>query len=104
MKCKSYFLFNVLSNETRWKIINSLHESDKNVNDICKDIKEEQSKVSHNLKTLSNCNIVFSKRKGKFIKYSLNKKTIKPLIEIVNKHMITFCKGECNIKDKNEKI
>ncbi|MCK9292952.1 MAG: metalloregulator ArsR/SmtB family transcription factor [archaeon] len=100
MKCKSYFLFNVLSNKTRWKIINSLYLSDKFVQDICKDIDEEQSKVSHNLKTLSNCNIVFSKREGKYIKYSLNKETIKPLVEIVNKHTANFCKGKCNITEK----
>jgi ArsR family transcriptional regulator len=95
MNCKSYYFFNVISNETRWKIINSLYDSEKYVSDICKDINEEQSKVSHNLKILLECNVVFSQREGKFIKYSLNKKTIKPLIKILNTHMQDFCGGKC---------
>ena len=95
MNCKSYHFFNVISNETRWKIINSLYDSEKYVSDICKDINEEQSKVSHNLKILLECNVVFSQREGKFIKYSLNKKTIKPLVKILNSHMIEFCGGKC---------
>jgi ArsR family transcriptional regulator, arsenate/arsenite/antimonite-responsive transcriptional repressor len=98
MNCKSYHFFNVMANETRWKIINSLFESDKYVSDICKDISEEQSKVSHNLKILLNCSIVFSKREGKYIKYSLNKETIKPLIKLINIHTKEFCKGKCSLK------
>jgi len=95
MNCKSYYFFNVISNETRWKIINSLYKSEKYVSEICKDINEEQSKVSHNLKILLGCSVVFSEREGKFIKYSLNKKTIKPLVKILNNHMKDFCGGTC---------
>lgn len=103
MNCKSYHFFNVISNETRWKIISTLYKSDKCVNEICKEIKEEQSKVSHNLKILSDCKVVFSKRNGKYITYSLNKETIKPLLEIVEKHMKNFCKKE-GCKFKKDKI
>ena len=97
MKCESYYFFTVISNKTRWKIIYSLYEKDKTVTDICNDINEEQSKVSHNLKTLSECKIVFSKRKGKYIIYTLNKKTIKPLIKHIEKHRLEFCKGTCSL-------
>jgi len=97
MNCKSYHFFNVISNQTRWKIINSLFKKDKYVQEICKDINEEQSKVSHNLKILSDCRIVFSQREGKFIKYSLNKKTIKPILKLLNDHMKEFCDGKCNV-------
>lgn len=95
MKCKLNYFFTVISNQTRWKIINSLYEGDKFVLEICEDIKEEQSKVSHNLRVLLGCKVVFSKKQGKFVKYSLNKKTMKPLIKILKKHMQEFCEGNC---------
>lgn len=103
MNCASYHFFTVISNETRWKIINSLYASDTFVTDICNDINEEQSKVSHNLKILLECKVVFSERQGKFIKYSLNKKTIKPLIKILNEHMKEFCGGKCKISSQDNK-
>ena len=104
MKCISYYFFNVISNKTRWNIISSLYSGEKCVSDICKEIKEEQSKVSHNLKILSECNFVFSKRSGKNIIYSLNKETIKPLFLIVEKHMKNYCKNNCKLKNNVEKI
>jgi DNA-binding transcriptional ArsR family regulator len=98
MNCKSYKFFTVISNETRWAIIHSLYSSDKCVSEICKDIKEEQSKISHNLKLLQECKVVFAKRKGKQMIYSLNKKTIKPLITLLERHMSYFCDGKCKHK------
>jgi len=98
MNCKSYKFFTVISNKTRWNIILSLYDSDKCVSDICKNIKEEQSKISHNLKLLQDCKVVSAKRKGKLMIYSLNKKTIKPLITLLEKHMSCFYNGNCNAK------
>jgi DNA-binding transcriptional ArsR family regulator len=95
MNSKSYHFFYIISNKTRWKIVNSLYNSDKYVTQICKDINEEQSKISHSLKLLSKCKIVFSERQGKYIKYSLNKKTIVPLITILKEHMKEFCNNKC---------
>jgi len=97
MNCTSYQFFTVIANETRWQIINSLYEKDLCVSDISNITKIEQSKISHALKTLSDCNIVFSKREGKKIIYSLNKKTIKPILKILNEHQTDFCKGKCKI-------
>jgi len=98
MKCSSYYFFRVISNKTRWDIINALYIKDMCVNDISKETKIEQSKVSHALKTLSECNIVFPTRDGKKIIYSLNKKTIRPILQILETHMHSFCDGECKIK------
>ena len=106
MNCNTYKFFEVMSNKSRWEIINSLYNSDKNVTTICKDINDEQSKVSHNLKILLNCNIVFNKRNGKHIIYSLNKKTIKPILDILENHKKCFCDKNCpykkNVVIKNE--
>ena len=97
MKCNSYF-FEVMSNKTRWKIILSLYDKEKCVKEICEDTKEEQSKISHNLKILSTCKFVYSKKEGRTKTYYLNKKTMKPLLDIVQKHMHEFCKNKCICK------
>ncbi len=74
MKCSSYNLFfEVFSNKTRIKIIEALITGEKSVSEICKLINEEQSKVSHNLKKLTECHFLDVKRKGKKRIYSLNK-------------------------------
>ncbi len=96
MKCLSYYsFFENFSNETRIKIVFSLMESPKSVNDISKDIKEEQSKVSHNLKRLMECNFLTFSRHGKKRVYSLNKDTIVPLIRLVDEHVKKYCSEVC---------
>jgi len=102
MKCKSYDFFSVVGNKTRWKIIKALYKHEMTVSQICETLEEEQSKVSHSLRTLLDCNVVFSKRQGKNIIYSLNKKTIKPLVRIVNQHAKDFCKTKCCRKEEKK--
>jgi ArsR family transcriptional regulator len=99
MKCPSYELFfETFSNKTRMKIIEALTESPKSVTEICKSLNEEQSKVSHNLKKLAECNFIEAKREGKKRIYSLNKSTIVPILELVQKHVHTYCKEDCHKK------
>jgi len=100
MNHDSYHFFNVISNKTRWTIINALYSSDMCVNEISSITKIEQSKVSHALKTLSDCNIVFKKRLGKKIIYTLNKQTIVPILKILDKHQNNYCKGNCKLCTK----
>ena len=95
----AYKLFlGTLANSNRIKIINSLRKEPKNVTEVCKLTRFNQTTVSHNLKRLQTCGFVFSKRNGKCVYYSLNKRTIKPLMEMIDKHMSCFCehlvKGE----------
>jgi len=59
------------------------------------DINEEQSKVSHNLKKLTDCNFLDVKQEGKKRIYSLNKETIIPLLNLVKKHVQKYCCEEC---------
>ncbi|MAE42892.1 transcriptional regulator [Candidatus Woesearchaeota archaeon] len=93
MKCLSYTqFFEVIANKTRLRIIESLFRSPKSVTEICNDIKEEQSKVSHNLKILTDCSFSEFKKDGKKRVYSLNEKTIIPLMNIVDKHAASHCK------------
>lgn len=99
MKCSSYELFfDAFSNKTRCKILEALRVNDLSVNEICKTIKEEQSKVSHNLKKLIECHFVKATKKGKNRVYSLNKKTMIPLLRLVEKHANIYCGNVCSRK------
>ena len=94
MNCSSYdAFFETFSNKTRMKIIEALLKGSKSVNEICDYVNEEQSKVSHNLKRLMECNFLDVKQKGKQRIYSLNKETVIPIINIIEKHIGNYCKG-----------
>ncbi len=83
--------FGTLVSGSRLKIINLLRKGKKNVSEIIKETKSEQTVVSHDLKRLKNCGFVKSEIKGKYRYYRLNNKTIKPLIELIDKHMAGHC-------------
>jgi|TARA_Y100000310_G_C20694759_1_gene824790 DNA-binding transcriptional ArsR family regulator len=69
----------------------ALEERPLNVSEISKNLKEEQSKISHNLKKLTACHILEVKQKGKQRIYSLNKKTVVPMLKIVGEHVRNNC-------------
>jgi len=92
MSEKAYeIFFGTLANKNRLKIINILRKGTKCVNEICRELKFNQTTVSHNLKRLQKCGFVFVKKKGKRRYYSLNKKTIKPLMSMIDEHMHEYC-------------
>ena len=64
--CESTYniFFTNLANPLKIKIILCLRRGDKCVKEIINDLDVEQSKISHALKTLKNCNIVNFKQKG----------------------------------------
>jgi len=90
-----YIFFTNLANPLKMDILLCLREKEKNVTDISKELNVEQSKVSHALASLRSCNIVQVKQKGKQRVYFLNKKTIIPILKIIDKHANTYCKCEC---------
>ena len=90
-----HVFFSNLSNPLRIEIVSALKNKDMSVNELSKKIKVEQSKLSHALANLRKCNIVNVKQDGKERIYSLNKKTILPILKLIDKHAISFCKGEC---------
>lgn len=88
MKELSYKLFfKAFSNKTRFEIIGVLKRGPKNVSGIIKETGFEQSRISHNLKCLIACGFVENNRNGKQVTYHLNRETIKPLLELVDKHI-----------------
>jgi len=93
--CSTFF--STLANPTRLSILELLYEGPKNVTEIAKTLKQEQSLISHNLRLLERCRLVFSERRKKERFYVLNKETIEPLLKIFGYHAKKYCpkKGKC---------
>lgn len=83
--------FTSLANPNRLQIINALRNGKKNVSEICETSGFEQSMVSHNLKRLERCGMVFVEQNGKHRYYTLNNKTIAPLLKLIDAHMGKYC-------------
>ncbi|MBU0763062.1 MAG: metalloregulator ArsR/SmtB family transcription factor [Candidatus Altiarchaeota archaeon] len=108
MKYSSYVLFfKALSNRVRLSILDSLMSGEKSVSEICSLTGLEQSRASHNLRILSTWGFIKSKRKGKKVIYSLDRKNITPIMEAaatyLDKHEVKLCtcgilKGEKTCK------
>ncbi len=89
---KAYkIFFGTLVSESRLRIINLLRKGKKNVSQIIKELKIDQTVVSHDLSRLKKCGFVVMEVKGKFRYYQLNKKTITPLMQIIDEHMKRNC-------------
>lgn len=84
----SYILFfKALSNQTRLRIIDLLRKGPRNATEIGEALDIEQSMVSHNLACLINCGFVIAIQNGKNKVCSLNKQTVIPLLEIMDRHI-----------------
>jgi len=83
--------FGSVANANRLKILNVLRSGKKCVSEICQATGFEQTMVSHNLKRLERCGMVFAEQQGKNRYYRVNEKTIKPLLEMIDAHMEKYC-------------
>jgi DNA-binding transcriptional ArsR family regulator len=96
MKCPSYNLFfETISTKIRMEILCLLRGGAMSVSEICKSMNEEQSKISHNLKKLVECRVLEVKQEGKKRIYSLNKDTVLPILDLVEKHVQKYCGAKC---------
>jgi len=93
-----YGFFSTLSNPTRLAILEKLRGNPMNVTSLANALGQEQSMVSHNLKTLERCNIVYSQRKGKEKIFSVNPETVEGLFRVVENHAANHCPfhGSCS--------
>lgn len=99
MEDKCHLFFETLGTKLKIDIIIKLKEKQLNVNELSKRLNQERSKVSHALKSLLECNFIKVKKEGKKRVYSLNKDTIAPLLNIVEKHIKKYCRI-CNKQEK----
>ena len=90
-----HVFFTNLANPLKIGIILCLREKARSVGEVSKELKVEQSKVSHALASLKDCKIVDVKQHGKQRIYSLNKKTVVPMLNLIDKHANTYCDCEC---------
>jgi len=92
-QCDAYAIFfSALGNTSRLHIINALRKGPKNVGSIVEITGLEQTCVSHCLKLLEKHGFVTSKRDGKFRVYTVNRKTIEPLMRMIDDHVVRYCK------------
>ena len=104
MNCHSYnVFFETISHKLRLKILEVLQKGPLSVSEICSKLNEEQSKISHNLKKLADCHLLDVKQQGKMRIYSLNKDTMVPLMQLVEKHVTKYCCNGCTIHKGEEK-
>ena len=94
--------FGTLVSESRLKIINLLRNYRKNVSEIMQELNMDQTAVSHDLARLKKCGFVKSEREGKYRYYSLNEETIKPVMELIDRHMSQHCIHILHAHEKNE--
>jgi DNA-binding transcriptional ArsR family regulator len=88
--------FATLSGDKRLEILQYLKDSGaKNVSEIAEGTEQEQSAVSHSLKRLLSCQCVHVEIRGKNRVYSLNSETIIPILKLVDQHIQSYCKEQC---------
>jgi DNA-binding transcriptional ArsR family regulator len=92
-----YRFFNNLANPTRLAVLEHLMNQPMSVNELAHNLGQEQSMISHNLKPLLDCRLIYSKRVGKNRVYSVNQETIQPIFNIIENHAEKFCPtgGKC---------
>ena len=94
MKNNTYHVFfSKLANPLRINIISCLEGKPQSVTELASELKVEQSKLSHALRGLKQCNIVKVNQKGKKRIYSLTK-TIIPILKLISCHGTEHC-SEC---------
>ncbi len=93
MKSSYTLFFKALSNDTRLRIMDLLRKGPRNATEIGEALDIEQSLVSHNLACLINCGFVLANQNGKNKVCSLNKETVIPLLEIIDRHIKEYGKS-----------
>jgi DNA-binding transcriptional ArsR family regulator len=86
-------LFKILANNVRLRLIEALSADARSVGELCEETGEEQTRVSHELRCLTVCGLVTQKREGKRIIYSLNRKTVLPILRAADTHAAKFAEG-----------
>jgi DNA-binding transcriptional ArsR family regulator len=102
-----HVFFTNLANPLKIEIITALKEKERgsSVGELSEKLNIEQSKVSHALALLKKCKIVNVEQDGKKRIYSLNKKTILPMLKLIDKHSKENCAcNACSAKNCGRRI
>lgn len=74
--------FHGLSNPTRFKIVLSLLEKEKNVSELVEELQIKQSQVSNQLACLKWCGYVDTRQDGKFVYYQIKDDRIREILKL----------------------
>lgn len=98
-------LLNALADETRLQIMDFLQRRrEATVSEIQKNVKREQSAISHHLACLRSCGLVSTRRHGKYIHYSLNgKDRVSKILDLTDKHVSEVLEGILACREVGEK-
>ena len=96
--------FETLGTKLKIDIINELKNRELNVNELARRLNQERSKVSHALISLSECGFVNARKEGKTRIYLLNKETITPMLNLVERHVKKYCKACRKQRTERRKI
>lgn len=80
-------LFKVFGDSTRIRILILLSKKEANVNEIAKELKMNQSAISHQLKNLKQSKLIKNRRDGQAIYYSLDDDHVAKIIELGIAHV-----------------
>jgi len=92
MRHSCYWFFETLATKLKTDIIVILSEKPSSVSALSKRLRQERSKVSHALLSMQECGFVSAEKKGRERVYSLNSKTMKPLLRLIDRHVQEYCK------------
>ncbi len=92
MKTACHLFFETLGTKLKIDLLLELKESPLSVGQLSTKLGLERSRVSHALISLLNCNFISVEKSGRERIYFLNKKTILPLLNLVDKHIKNNCK------------
>jgi DNA-binding transcriptional ArsR family regulator len=96
-----YGFFSTLANPTRLAILDKLRSKKMCVNEIAESLGQEQSMISHNLRTLEQCAFIKSEREGKERIYKINKETVEIVFKAVEIHTLKYCSSQGSCKKAN---
>jgi len=104
MICNTYIqFFQTLADPSKLAIVTLLQKESKSVSEICNELNFEQSRVSHNLRKLKELGFVIVKPNGKERIYSIDEKSIKPLLKLIKTHVDKYYHNYCKCKGKTKK-
>jgi len=88
--------FSALANPTRLAIMERLMDGELSISGLAEALGQRHSMVSHNLKVLEECGLVFSEMRGKLKYVTANMETVGALLRLAQSHVEQFCDfGRC---------
>lgn len=87
-------LLKCVGNRIRFKILQSLKNEEKHVTKIIEELDEEQSLISHHLKSLRDCELIKKRREGRKTMYRIADPSILEFMQQVEKLSKNFCRDD----------